>query len=259
MMGWMTLLSQLSGATPDHIWKVSLVLLRVGAAMALLPAFGEQTLSARVRLVAALAFTAIVAPAVFDSLPDAGSGYLRSAAIEVVVGLALGLGLRLSVLAMQIAGMIAAQAMSLSQLTADTGPEPMPAVSQFLIVAILALAVGLGLHVRLAEFLVLSFQIVPSGSPIDSAVFAEWSLRETGRILALAFVLAAPFQVASLLYNLALGFISRAMPQLMVTMIGAPVLAIGGFALLALASPVLLAVWLKAFETSLAAPFQVAP
>lgn len=259
MTGWLALLAEVFGATPDLVWKVSLVFLRVGAAAALLPAFGEQTLSVRVRLVAAVAFTAIVAPAVFEALPGADSGVLLPAAVEVLTGLALGLGLRLIVLTLQIAGTIAAQAMSLSQLTAYTGPEPMPALSQFLTMAALALAAALGLHVKFAEFLALSFEIVPSGLPISAEPFAKWGVEETGRMFALAFALAAPFQVASVLYNLALGFISRAMPQLMITMIGAPALTLGGIALLALVSPVLLSVWLLALQAGLAVPFEAAP
>ncbi|MFC3118840.1 flagellar biosynthetic protein FliR [Jhaorihella thermophila] len=38
----------------------------------------------------------------------------------------------------------------------------------------------------------------------------------------LPFSLSAPFVIASLLYNLTLGAINRAMPQLMVTLVGAP-------------------------------------
>jgi flagellar biosynthetic protein FliR len=74
------------------------------------------------------------------------------------------------------------------------------------------------------------------------------------RAFALAFSLAAPFVVASFLYNLALGAINRAMPQLMVAFVGAPVITAGGLVLLALALPALLGVWLAAFDEFLARP-----
>lgn len=257
MTGWITLLSDLSGVTPGVIWKAFLVFLRVGAAMALLPAFGEQSLPMRVRLVAALAFTAIVLPAVFDGLPDPAEGSFATAIGEVVAGLALGFGLRLLILALQVAGTIAAQSMSLSQLTAGTGPEPVPAVSQFLIAAALALGAVLGLPVKAAELLILSYRVLQAGLLPGSGAFAEWGLAEAGQMLSLAFTLAAPFQVASVLYNLALGIINRAMPQLMVTMIGAPALSLGGLAILALAAPVMLSVWVEALQLRLVAPFEV--
>ena len=259
MTGWLELFSGLAGVTPTVIWKAFLVFLRVGAAMALLPAFGEVSLSVRVRLVATVAFTAIVAPAVFADLPGPEPGFLGPALQEIGVGLALGFGLRLLILALQVAGTIAAQSISLSQLTAGAGPEPVPAVSQFLVTAALALGAALGLHVRAAELLVLSYQAMPAGRMPGAGGMAEWGLAETGRMLALAFSLAAPFQVASVLYNLALGIINRAMPHLMVTMIGAPALSLGGLALLALAAPVMLSVWVEAMQAHLMQPFGALP
>ncbi|MFA5538798.1 MAG: flagellar biosynthetic protein FliR, partial [Gemmobacter sp.] len=70
------------------LWAGFLVFVRVGAMMALLPAFGEQMVPPRVRLVVTLAFTAVVAPVVFPALPDA-PGVLAVLA-EAVVGLMLG-------------------------------------------------------------------------------------------------------------------------------------------------------------------------
>jgi flagellar biosynthetic protein FliR len=61
--------------------------------------------------------------------------------------------------------------------------------------------------------------------------------------------------IASLLYNLALGAINRAMPQLMVSFVGAPALTLGGLALLALAAPILLSFWSDAVERALFQPF----
>ena len=88
---------------------------------------------------------------------------------------------------------------------------------------------------------------------------ADWNLDLVSRAFSLAFSLAAPFIIASMIYNLALGVINRAMQQLMVSMIGAPALTVGALALLAIATPVLLAVWLQAFEAFMADPFAVRP
>ena len=62
-------LEALTGSTAGALLPALLVFLRVGAAMALLPAFGEQAVPQRLRLILALAFTAIVAPAVWGTLP----------------------------------------------------------------------------------------------------------------------------------------------------------------------------------------------
>lgn len=255
MSDWQAALQDLGLLSTDALRAAALVFLRIGAAMALMPGFGDQAVPRRVRLVLALAFTAVVLPAVLQELP--ASGFLLPAAAEVGAGLALGAGFRLFVLALVMAGTIAAQATSLSQAFGNAGPEPQPAVSQLFTMAALALAAMAGLHVRLAEVLILSYQIWPPGGLPVAADFAQWGLGQTAHAFALAFTLAAPFTLAALLYNLALGVINRAMPALMVSFIGAPALAGGGIALLALLTPLLLAVWLKAFDGFLATPFEV--
>ena len=67
------------------------------------------------------------------------------------------------------------------------------------------------------------------------------------------------FVIAGMIYNLALGAINRAMPQLMVSMVGAPALTFGALALLAVVAPVLLSVWVGAFHDHLADPFRGPP
>ena len=71
---------------------------------------------------------------------------------------------------------------------------------------------------------------------------------------ALAFTLAAPFVITSLVYNLALGVINRAMPQLMVAFVGAPVITFGAVFLLFLSAPLILSVWNAEFLAFLANP-----
>ena len=251
------ILSELSGIAREMLWGSALVFLRVGAMMALLPAFGEQSVPQRLRLVLALAFTAVVAPAVWDAVPQ--EGLLLPAGIEVAAGLALGIGLRLFVMALQIAGAIAAQATSLSQLFGGAGPEPQPAVTHVLVSAALALAVMNGLHVTAAQFLITSYEVLPPGAFPDSSEFARWGLQQISQTFALAFSLAAPFTIAALRYNLALGVINRALPSLMVSFIGAPALSGGGLVLLSLLSPVVLAVWLQALSGFFEAPFGSLP
>jgi flagellar biosynthetic protein FliR len=234
------------------------VFLRVGAAMAVLPAFGEQVVPMRVRLGLALAFTMVVAPAVAPeavALAARPNGWIRALATEVVAGLALGIGLRLFVIALQTAGTMAAQATSLAQFFGGVGVDPQPAISQLLVVGGLALAVMAGLHVRLAELFVLSYALMPAGEFVPGWMLADWGVAQVARAFALAFSLAAPFVVAALIYNMALGAINRAMPQLMVAFVGAPALTLGGLVLLLLVVPGALALWLTALGGFLADPF----
>jgi len=234
------------------------VFLRIGAAMAVLPAFGERSIPERVRLGLALAFTAIVAPAaapVVLPVLQSGNGIMVVLLAEVVAGLALGLALRFFVMVLQMAGSIAAQSTSLSQIFGSGAVEPQPAIGHVMVVSGLALAVMSGLHVRLAEALIGSYAVfVPGTVPTPSSV-AEWGLGRVAKAFSLAFTLAAPFVIASFIYNVALGVINRAMPQLMVAFVGAPAITAGGLILLFLSLPMLLSVWSEALQVFLANPF----
>lgn len=252
-------LTQISGQTEAWLWSAFLVFFRVGAVMALIPGFGEQLVPSRIRLVLTLAFTAVISPAILPQLRPSDGAFLLPIAVEVTAGLALGLGLRLFILALQMAGAIMAQATSLAQLFGGMGPEPQPAIGHLMVTGGLALAVMSGLHVRAAELMILSYTFLPPGRLPLAADMAGWGLSEISRAFTLAFMLAAPFTIAALVYNVALGVINRAMPQLMVSFVGAPALTFGGLMLLAIVAPLALTVWLAEFNTFLANPFVSRP
>jgi flagellar biosynthetic protein FliR len=237
-----------------------IVFLRVGAVMAALPAFGEHSVPVRVRLVLALAFTAVVAPSVFFAVAPLTlrvETVLICLASETLIGLSLGLVMRLFIHALEMAGTIAAQSTSLSQLF-GAGGEPMPTMSHLFVAGGLTLAVMSGLHIRAVEALILSYTALPPGAFPEADLVRGWGVGNIARAFSLAFSLAAPFVIAALIYNVALGVINRAMPQLMVAFVGAPALTAGALVLLAVAAPLGLALWIAAFNAFLADPFGAA-
>lgn len=258
MSGIYDQIAALTGLGQAWLWAATLVFLRVGAAMALMPAFGDRAVPARVRLILALAFTLVVAPSVGQGLEGQSLAVLPAAA-EVLTGLALGIGLRLFVFALEVAAAIIANATSLAQLFGGSTPEPQPAVGHLLTMAGLALAVLSGLHVKAASLMILSYQMIPAGAFPSTADLTDWGLARVVEFFALAFTLAAPFVIASVLYNLALGIINRAMPQLAVTLVGAPLLSGAALALMLVMAPLLLGVWWGHFDAFLAQPFRPAP
>ncbi|WP_299672828.1 flagellar biosynthetic protein FliR [uncultured Roseobacter sp.] len=244
----------------DSLWHGFAVFLRVAAIVSMLPAFGEQTVPARVKLIIALAFTLIVAPAIPAMQMPASFGISTFLILtEVLSGLALGIGIRLFILALQTAGTIAAHATSLSQVLGGAGVDPMPAMGYVLIIGGIALAVMTGLHVKAAELIILSYEFMPMGRFTDASILSDWGVAQVARAFTLAFTLAAPFVILSVLYNVALGAINKAMPQLMVAFVGAPVITAGGLFLLLVASPLMLSVWVQAMDRFLANPFGPIP
>ena len=247
------------------VYALFAVFTRVGAAVALAPGFGERALPARVKLVAAFAFTIVVWPAIAPiaaialetgAAVNAGAGLWRLILAEATAGLALGASVRMFVFALQLAGSIAGQSTAVAQiLGGGVTPDPMPAIGAILTLAGIALALAAGLHVKLAVALTASYDVLPYGVFPVAGDFAAWGLDRAVAAFALAFGIAAPFVVAALLYNLALGAINRAMPQLMVAFVGAPAITGGALILLFACGPIALAHWSDQLDRSLAAPF----
>ncbi|MGJ8588580.1 MAG: flagellar biosynthetic protein FliR [Yoonia sp.] len=259
----MDLLLELLPYSQSALWTGFSVFTRLGAFMAVLPAFGDQPVPTRVRLVLAVMFTLIVAPSVAPTIPApptslfAAFGFLG---VEALTGLFFGLFLRFFILVLQIAGSIAAQATSLSQIFGGTAVvDPQPAIGHMLVVAGTALAALSGLHVQVASYMIHSYVLVPFGVALQPSLVAEVGVGEVGRSFTLGFILAAPFLIASLVYNVVLGVINRAMPQLMVSFVGAPALTAGGLLLFFLAAPIMLAIWLATFSAFMEMPFGAMP
>ena len=252
------LLGQISFLGENALLGGFIVFLRVGAAMALLPAFGERSVPVRVRLGITIAFTLIVAPSVSgDTSALVKAGNVSFVYTETIAGLVIGAVVRFLVMSLQIAGSIAAQSTSLSQIFGGATADPQPAIGHVFLIAGLALAVFTGLHIRLAEFLILSYEVFPAGQLPQADIWVDWGISRAAHAFSLAFALAAPFVIASLIYNVALGVINRAMPQLMVAFVGAPAITAGGLILLTLTAPFLLSVWIEALNTFLSSPYGV--
>lgn len=232
------------------------VFLRVGAFIALAPGLGEMLIPLRVRLVVAVALSMAVTPLVAGDLVPlvAGQGAYWLMVTEPAAGLVLGLALRFMLGALQLAAVKIAQATSLAQLLGGGTPDPMPAIGVLLMMGGLALAFAAGLHVKVTLLLAQSYAWLPAGQLVPGPDLAALASGQMSQAFALAFALAVPFLVGSLLYNLALGAINRAMPQLMVAFVGAPALTWAALVLLLATAPLILSVWHEHFDRRLADP-----
>jgi len=237
-------LEELISSASDLYWHNFIIFLRMASFTSLLPAFGNQRVPMRVRLAIAFAFTAVVSPAIeLNSEITNFTEFFSLALSECLIGALLGVALRLFLFAVQTAGSIAAQSTSLAQILGGASVEPIPAMGYILTMAATTLAVILGLHIHAAEFMILSYEIFPITTLPQGNDLAWWGTRQVSNSFELAFSLAAPFIIVSILYNLALGVINKAMPQLMVAFVGAPLISGIGIFFLFLSAPVIAYVW----------------
>lgn len=246
-------MSELASFANVQILLAVAVFCRVGAFVALLPVIGERSVPARVKIAVTVALTLAIMPAVPQTPGLLSSPYLI--ATEIVAGAILGILVRMFVMILQVAGVIAAQATSLSQLLGNNGADPLPALGHTLLISGLALFAISGLHVTAIQFFVFSYDVIPMGEFPSVGGFSELGLQRASHVFSLALALAAPFVIVSVIYNVALGAINRAMPQLMVAFVGAPLITGLSLGLLLLCAPIIIMTWSEAFAAFLANPF----
>lgn len=230
--------AQLSAWLSTLAWP----LLRVSGLLLVAPVFSARVVPARIRLVAALALTPLVAmlvppPAVgFEPLSAAG---VMIAAQQLLIGIAIGFAVQIAFDALEMAGQLIAMTMGLGFATlVDPSRGAMtPVLSQFLLVIGLLLFLSFDGHVLLIAALADSFRWAPVGQaafgPDQAFQLAGWAARifETGLLIAL------PAVVALLAVNIGMGIVSRAAPQLNLFAVGFPAAMLCGFLFLLLSLP----------------------
>lgn len=252
-------LQELMGFGQEALTLFALLFLRIGAFVSVLPAFGEQMIPMRVKLAVALVLTVSVFPMVTLPQIAPGAPMVFLVLSETLVGLVFGITLRLLSHALLVAGAIAAQSTSLSQLFGGPSVDPQPALANIIYMAGLALIVLSDLHVKVVWALIEFYRLLPIGVLLTPADVMEWGVGTVASVFGLGFVLSAPFVLVSLIYNVAMGIINKAMPQLMVAFVGAPAITAGGMILLFISLPFLLPIWMARFDAVLAAPLLVVP
>ena len=238
----------------EYIASVMAVFVRVSVLAFFLPGIGETQIPVRARLIAAFVITWMIVPPVLARYEvDTTSAATITAAFfaEAFSGFILGFAFRVMIWVLQIAGTIIAQAMSLSQLLGSTSEEPNTTISSILILAGTALAVSMDLHIEAIRVLIQSYDTFALGQFADTDTAAYWSLRRCAEAFSFALALSLPFVILNFIYNVMLGAISRAMPQLMVAFVGIPAITGAGLLLFFLCATTILTVWAGGFSSVL--------
>ena len=202
---------------------------RVGTLVMLMPGFGENLVSARLRLAFALLVSLLLFPMVRPLLPvqDATPGAPGLIALlfgEILIGLVLGLTVRMVLAALQTAGIVISQQLGLSYaMTVDpTMGGQQAALGNFLTLLGITLILATDLHHLALDAIGRSYMILPPDGVPGMGEAAQLAVRAIGRGFTLAVQISAPFLAFALLFNLGLGVLSRLMPQLQVFFVAVP-------------------------------------
>jgi flagellar biosynthetic protein FliR len=241
-----------------NLTHITLVFVRVSAITFLIPGLSASYIPARYKL----ALAAIITASISGNIYQASSAqvllyepFWRDLIREVLYGLAVGITLRTGIFTLQIAGAIIAQSSSIAQIFGGSvSQDAQSTVSNILTISGIALLMATGFLTNLLTFLLQTYEWAPLSYPVERESLLTLTLEHISAGYVLAFQISMPFLALSLFYNITLGAINRAMPQLLVSFVGAPAIIAASIAMLVVSIETILDEWANTSFGALAIP-----
>jgi flagellar biosynthetic protein FliR len=243
---------------PATAYFYILIFARVGSILMLMPALGEMTIPARMRLGFALVFSLILYPLISPSLPPLPNDVLQVLVYlmhELAIGLILGSITRLVTMAAAVAGSVIAFQTGLS---GAQGADPINGGAQGALIGAFLSMLGVTLifatdlhHVALMAIRD-SYMIFSPTEPLMFGDAAQMAIQSAASAFVIGIQMSAPFIVLGLVFYLGMGLLARMMPQLQVFFVAMPATIWVGLLLFALLITMMMGWYLTHFEQELA-------
>ena len=223
---------------PANIFAVMLVFSRIGSALMVLPGFGDLYVPARYRLLLGIFLATIIATALAPLLPAQPGSPLRLLILlggEIVIGVFLGTVARMMLSALETAGAIISLQLGLStaQVFNPLLAQQSAITGAFMTVFGVLLIFLTDTHHLMLRGLVASYGLFPAGGFPGFGDLSDTVAHLVSASFRLAVELAAPFIVLGTIFFVALGFLSRLMPQMQIFFIILPIQVAGGLVVFA--------------------------
>jgi flagellar biosynthesis protein FliR len=240
-------------AVPAEIYAAALVFVRVGAVVMLIPGLGEASVPPRIRLAFALLLALCLGPIAQPALPGIPStvGHMGGQVLkEVFIGLMMGALMRLFLGSLAVAGETVAiqTTLSFSQTANPLQAQPGTSLTAFLTVLAVTLIFATNLHHLFLGAIARSYTLFPPSRPLPVADATALAIQTVGKSFALGIQLAAPVIVFSVIFNIAVGFVGRVMPQFQIFFVASPLSILLGLSIFALSLGTLGLIWIERYE-----------
>src|SRR5580700_4464421 len=193
----------------------------------LLPGLGEQNISPRLKLTIALVLAAVLLPLHRPDYHIDTSALGPSIVLlieEIIIGAVLGLTARLTISALEVAGSVIAQQLGLGFVTTidPTQGEQGVIIGNFLTILGITLFFATDMHYLVIAALNDSYNLFEPGEVPATGDVAALVTKIASGAFRIGIQLSAPFLVLGLVFNVALGVLSRLMPQMQVYFVALP-------------------------------------
>jgi flagellar biosynthetic protein FliR len=220
-----------------------LMFIRVSALIISSPIFGRKTLPRIIKVCLSLTLTYVMFAAnlstpqpVYDSI----MGFAMLCVKELLFGLVLGFVMTMFFSLVQISGHYIDMQMGFGMVNVlDVQSQTnVPITSDLLGIVLTLTFFGVNGHLKLVYILNSTFAQIPVGTVTLNPLIGMAALEVFALTFLLAVHVALPLIASGLLGEVTLGFITRAVPQVNVFVVGIPIKVVLGFMMLLLVLPV---------------------
>ncbi|MBU6234447.1 MAG: flagellar biosynthetic protein FliR [Alphaproteobacteria bacterium] len=241
-----------------QVYAFMLVFVRIGTAVMIMPGVGDGFVPEKVRLMFALAFSAILTPVVGPALPEftvAGLPFFMLLLGEFILGAFIGTIARIFMTALDTAGMFMSTQMGLAnaQIFNPAFATQGSIMGAFMSITGALLLFATNLHHVLLTAVVDSYRSFPPGmmQANFSGDMAETISQSVTKAFAIGFHMAMPFIIVTTMIYVAMGILSRLMPQLQVFVLSMPVQILLGLLTFTLCASSAMIYWLSHYEAAI--------
>lgn len=240
------MLTDVFSVTPEWSAHFLLVLGRMTAAIVAAPLFGARSVPVHIKVGLAILLSLIVLPMSSQGLSEAPTDlFVLASALgtEVLVGIALGVGVMLVFQGLEMAASVVSVQIGfgIGQVFDPITGTQTGTLEQFYRILITLIFFAINGHYLVIQGFVRTFEIVPAGEASLSSIAGDQVVPFFGTLLVSAIQIALPVFGALVLTDLALALVSRTVPQLNALVVGFPLKIGVGLVALVAAMPLMVA------------------
>ncbi len=240
------MLSEVFAVSPEWSAHFLLVLGRMTAAVVAAPLFGARGVPLHLKVGLAIILSLIVLPLStrgLDSTPTDLFVFASLLGMEVIVGVAIGLGIMLVFQGLEMAASLVSVQIgfSMSQVFDPITGQQTGTMEQFYRVLITLIFFAINGHYLVIQGFLRTFEVVPPGRATLAVIAGDRMIPFFGTIIVSAVQIALPVFGALVLTDLALALVNRTVPQLHALVVGFPLKIGVGLVALVAAMPLMTA------------------
>ena len=230
----------------------SILLVRLAGIISVFPILNTQSIPTPVKAglvtMLGLVLSPLIQAPVFPSDPVV---VIAGVGSEFLIGLTIGLAVRLLFSGFQIAGDLVGTQMGFSaiQLLDPMSHQNTPLVAQFQLTLGSLVFLSINAHLLVVHAIGMSFELVPPFGARLSGSIARDIIQLAQNMLGVALKLAAPMFATLVIVNAILAILGRAVPQMNIFALSFPITIGAGLVAMSLAMPFTLALFEQEFMT----------